>query len=106
MAALLVAVSFGIVIAVSDSFGVELHEIAGVLLLLLIVLALGAAYPRRVQEPGPVVPLVAAFATLIVMGLLGGLLALGALPDSLGYLPLVPLAVLGLLLLLAVRQGL
>jgi heme A synthase len=87
------------------STGVILHEVAGALLLVLLLAALALAWRDRREEPRPVPRLVGALVTLIVTGSAGALLAVGTLPSAADALPLVGLVILTLILLDSLRSG-
>lgn len=103
LVALLVAVGFAALIVALPNPSILLHEVAGLILLVLIATALTAAIRLRSDEPRPVGRLAAALVVLVVVGLTGAMLATGAIPPGLAALPLVGLLALGLLLADSVR---
>ena len=103
-AAVAVTVLFAGLVLTFPSTGVLLHEVAGALLLALLLAALALAWRDRREEPRPVPRLLGALITLIVTGSAGALLALGTLPPAADALPLVGLVVLTLILLDSLRS--
>jgi heme A synthase len=99
-----VTVLFAGLVLTFPSTGVLLHEVAGALLLALLLAALALAWRDRREEPRPVPRLLGALITLIVTGSAGALLALGTLPPAADALPLVGLVVLTLILLDSLRS--
>jgi peptidoglycan/LPS O-acetylase OafA/YrhL len=87
-------VGFIIVIFGNLQKGIILHEIAGLVLLILLAGALWAAFKLRRIDARPVVRVCLALASLIVAGVLGAALASGATTGVPAYLPLVPFALL------------
>ncbi|HTT25834.1 MAG TPA: hypothetical protein VMH90_02575 [Thermoplasmata archaeon] len=83
--------------------GVVVHELAGTVLLLLLVGGLDLAFRLRRADARPLVRVVIALLALVFAGATGAGLALGALGRVLDGLPLLPLAVLLLALLDAIR---
>ncbi len=106
VAAAVVAAAFAWAIRGLASPGVGLHELAGLLLLVATGLLLVLTW-RAAPELRRLLPLVvAAFATLVVMGGTGAALATGALPASYDPLPLGILVVyIALCLGIAVRAA-
>jgi hypothetical protein len=103
LAGIAAAVSFGGAILFAPGVGVLVHELAGLVLLVLLGTALVAGVRLRGGDPRPVPRLAGAFIVLLIMGGLGALLAVGDLPASLSILPLGALVVLVILLADAVR---
>jgi drug/metabolite transporter (DMT)-like permease len=98
LAALGTALAFAGYILATPGASLEVHEAAGVVLLILVVIALWAAQRWRTLEPRPVSRLLGALGALIVMGALGAFLGIGVLPATLSFAPLLALAALVLLL--------
>jgi hypothetical protein len=105
LASIVTALIFASVILANPKGGVLVHEVAGLLLLVLIATALASAVRVRGTEPRPVPRLVGALLALIVTGSLGAGLAVGAVPTDLSALPLLGLVALVLLLADALRVG-
>jgi hypothetical protein len=87
------AVGFVAVILAGLSTGFDLHELAGTVLLVELVIALWLAFRLRDLDHRPFRRAGAALAGVIAAGVGGALLATGFLPASYAGLPLVPLAV-------------
>lgn len=103
LAALAVAAGFaGAILAVRQP-SIVLHEIAGLLLLVLVGSALTVSIKLRHSEPRPVSRLAGALGALIAVGFAGALLAIGDLPGALDGLPLVGLVVLSIFLVDSIR---
>jgi hypothetical protein len=90
-ATLATGAGFLIVIVGSVGSGVGLHEDAALILLILLVLALGAALQLRSIDPRPARRVALALGALLVAAGIGAGLAVGAVPVDLSGLPLVPL---------------
>jgi hypothetical protein len=87
------ALGFILVIVANVGSGVGVHEIAGLLLLILLGMALWAAYRVRPLDARPIVRVGVALGGLVSAGILGASLAAGSLSEDLAGLPLLPLAV-------------
>jgi hypothetical protein len=74
--------------------GVELHEVAGSVLLVLLAVALWPAIQLRRVGRAPMIRVVVAIGSLVAAGLIGASLAEGAASNVLAGLPLVPLVVM------------
>jgi peptidoglycan/LPS O-acetylase OafA/YrhL len=85
--------AFIVIIEGSLGSGVEVHEIAGIVLLFFLVLALWAASRLRSIDRRPMTRVVIGLIALVAAGVTGAGLALGAIPSALAGLPLLPLIV-------------
>jgi len=103
LVALGVATGFAALILGRPAPGVLLHEVAGAALLGFIGLSLCAATRLRATEPRPFRRILGALFALFGVGTAGALLAIGTLPATLSYLPVVGLVVLGILLVDSIR---
>jgi len=74
--------------------GIYLHEIAGLILVVLLVLALWAAYRLRATDRRPMLRVAIALIALVAAGATGASLAVGAASGALAGLPLLPLVVM------------
>jgi uncharacterized membrane protein YfcA len=86
-------VGFIVVILANYGSGIGLHEVAGTVLLILLAGSFWVAYRGRSDDSRPMIRVIVALVAVVVAGILGASLAAGAIPRSLGGLPLVPLAV-------------
>jgi hypothetical protein len=91
---LLTALAFIVVIAGGLENGVGTHELAGLALLILLLVALAFAIRVRTVDSRPLVRVCLAIVALVVAGVLGASLASGSLPSGASGVPLVPLLVL------------
>ncbi|MCI4366234.1 MAG: hypothetical protein L3K08_00615 [Thermoplasmata archaeon] len=105
----LLAVTWGttlaFVIAILADFGpgILLHEIAGIVLLVLVLACLDAAYRLRRADLRPLIRVAVAVLLLIWAGSTGAGLALGAIGPALTGLPLLPIFLLLVVLADAAR---
>jgi hypothetical protein len=101
--ALTFVVGLGFIGAILENLGngVALHEVAGLVLLVLLVLTLWSAVRLRPINPRPVPRVVVALVALVVAAATGGSLATGVLAGAWAGLPLIPLVVM----LVAVADG-
>lgn len=90
---LAVAVGFITVIVSGFEGGVEVHELAGLILLVLLGLGVWAASRLRPADGRPLWRVSVALAAVMTAAVLGGALGTGLLPLALAGLPLVPLVV-------------
>jgi hypothetical protein len=95
------ALAFIVLIVGNFEDAIALHEIAGLVLLILLLGALWAAVKLRRVDTRPMVRVGMALVFLVVAGALGAILATGSASALPSGLPLVPLA----LLLLSVADG-
>ncbi len=86
------ATGFILAILLGLGDGDLLHEVAGLVLLVLLVLAIWSSLRLRPADPRLVRRSVTAAIALVLAGVLGASLALGSLGGDLAGLPLVPLA--------------
>ena len=98
-----VAVGFVLAILAGLGSGVALHEIAGLALLVLLLLAVATVLRSRPAELGLLGRILIALAALVLAGTLGALLAEGLVPAGYAGWPLAPLGVLVLTISDAVR---
>ncbi|MGA7847114.1 MAG: hypothetical protein WCB18_08525 [Thermoplasmata archaeon] len=86
----------GFIVAIlrNDGSGVELHEVGGLVLLVLLLLSLAAALRLRSFGRRLRLRVVVALAALIAAGATGASLAGGVLTGALAGLPLLPLIVM------------
>jgi peptidoglycan/LPS O-acetylase OafA/YrhL len=91
-----IATGAGFLIIIAGNFGsgVGLHEYAALILLILLVGALWAAYGLRAIDPRPAQRVALALGALIVAAGIGAGLAAGAVPLALSGLPLLPLVLM------------
>jgi hypothetical protein len=94
VAALAVATGFALAVLAGAPGGDLLHEVAGSLLLGLLLPAWGLAHARRHGDPALWLRVSAALVALLAMGATGALLAVGWIPIGWAGLPLVPLGLL------------
>jgi hypothetical protein len=97
------AVAFVAAILTGVGSGVVVHEIAGVVLLVLVLGCLDAAYRIRRADHRPLGRVVVALLALLLAGATGAGLALGAVGQALAGLPLLPIAILLFALADAIR---
>ncbi|MGA7922363.1 MAG: hypothetical protein WCA77_00080 [Thermoplasmata archaeon] len=98
------AIVLGVTLGVATAFialfvgalesGVGWHELAGLILLVLLVLALWPAVRLQTRDPRPLTRVIVALVCLIIAAAAGGSLAIGTLPPLAEGLPLVPLTAL------------
>ncbi|MGC2289085.1 MAG: hypothetical protein WA688_04435 [Thermoplasmata archaeon] len=90
------AISIGFIITIVGNLGngIDLHEVAGTVLLILLTLALWASYRLRAIDERPMFRVVIAIAALVLAGVTGASLAIGTVSGALAGLPLVPLLVM------------
>jgi hypothetical protein len=84
-------VVFIVAIVADLGSGFSLHEVAGSILLVLLLLALWAANRLRLLDRRPLVRVAVALVALIVAGVTGASLAIGVVPTAAAGLPLIPL---------------
>ncbi len=89
-----VGVGFIVVIVTNLKEGVGLHEVAGSVLLLLLLPALWTAHRLRPSNPRPILRVAVALAALVAAAVAGAALATGGLPGMADGIPLVPLGVM------------
>jgi peptidoglycan/LPS O-acetylase OafA/YrhL len=91
---LTVALAVGFILAILGNLGtgIGLHEIAGALLLLLLLPAAVVSYRLRALDRRPFPRVLVALVALVMAASAGALLASGGLPASWGGAPLLPLA--------------
>jgi hypothetical protein len=104
--AVLVTAGFGLTILYLGPGETALHELAGGLLLILLLGTVVLAVRGRSAAPGALPRALGALALLVVTGSAGAALALGALPGQDEYVPGVLLLGLVLLVLEMVRYAL
>lgn len=92
--ALLVGIGLGAVILLTPSPQFGLHELAGLLLVVLLIAATIGAWASRAQDRRRPVRAVLGLAVLATMGVSGAALAVGALPASSSVLPAILLVAL------------
>ncbi|MCI4324474.1 MAG: hypothetical protein L3K00_01085 [Thermoplasmata archaeon] len=95
------AVAFLAAILGLSGTGLDVHELAGTVLLVLLLPATLLAVSLRRSNPRPLPRVLAALGALVAAGVLGALLASGRLSGSAAGAPLLPL----LLVLVAVADG-